>query len=290
MPKLKAVYESEAEIPEGYNELYQERGGRFELTGIEGVKTQADIDRMNTALVKERADHKVSRDELLNVKTALGDVDPTTIPATLEELEEARARLATLTAEGKLDESKIQDQITAAVTRAVGPVKRDLDAAQRQVTAEQKKLAEKDAENTKLQDGIKRDRMRSAIRDAAIAAKVIPAALDDAVLVGETMFELTTEGKLVTKNDAGVTPGLDPKEWTKDMMEKRPHWWPASQGGGAGGGRGGNLVGKDNPWSREGWNVTAQGQKVRELGAEKAAELANRVGAKLGDTKAPKAA
>jgi len=287
MPKLKTIYETEAEIPEGYSELYQERGGRFELTGIEGVKTQADIDRIQGALTKERGDHKVTKDELTTVKTSLGDVDPTTIPATLEELTEARARLATLTAEGKLDETKIQDQITAAVTRAVGPVKRDLDAAQRQIEAERKKTLEKEAENATLQSNIKRDKIRSAIRDAAIAAKVLPTAIDDAVLVGETMFELTDAGTLVTKNDASVTPGLDPKEWAKDMMERRPHWWPPSQGGGAGGGRGENLTGKGNPWSREGWNVTAQGAKVRELGAEKAAELAGRVGAKLGDTKPP---
>ena len=283
---LKAVYEKTDEIPEGFGELYRERGGKFELTGIEGVKTQADIDRINQALVKERADHKAAKDELTVVKTSLGEIDPTTIQATLEELEEARTRLATLTAEGKIDETKIQDQITAAVTRAVGPVKRDLDAAQRQIEAEKQKTLAKDAENIKLQNSIKQDKIRSAIRDAVVAAKVLPTAVSDAVLVGEGMFELTEAGTLVTKNDADVTPGLDPKEWAKDMMERRPHWWPASVGGGAGGGRGGNETGKGNPWSREGWNVTAQGAYVRAHGAAKAGEMAARVGGTLGATKA----
>ena len=33
--KLKTIYEKEEEIPEGYTDLYLERNGKFELTGIE---------------------------------------------------------------------------------------------------------------------------------------------------------------------------------------------------------------------------------------------------------------
>lgn len=291
MPKLKTVYETQEEIPEGYGDLYAEKNGKFELTGIEGVKTPADVERINSALAKERGDHKATKDKLTQVTTALGEIDPTTVPALVEELNEAKATLETLGKDGKINTEAQAAAIQAAVDRAVGPVKRDLDAAQRQLDTEKKKTAEKEAEVGTLQNSIKRDKMRSAIRDAAIAAKVLPTAIDDAVLVGEQMFELTEAGKLVTKNDAGVTPGLDPKEWAKDMMDKRPHWWPTTQGGGARGGTGVNATGKDNPWSPEGWNVTAQGQRIKELGPVKAAELAARVGAKIGQTKpTPKAA
>ena len=290
MPKLKTSYEKQEEIPEGYGELYVEKDGKWNLTGIEGVKTQADIDKLQEAARKEREATKVVKTQLDAIKTALGEIDPATIPASLEELNEARARLDTLTKEGKIDETKIQGQIDAAVTRAVGPVKRDLDAAQRQLEAERKKTIEKEAEKTALQESIKQERIRNTIRAAVTGGKtpVLPTAVDDAVLVGERMFDYTDDGKLVTKNDVGVTPGLDPAEWTKDMMERKPHWWPTSVGGGARGGGPGNVgIGKDNPWSAEGWNITAQGQKVREVGAAKAAEMAGKVGSKLGATKPP---
>ena len=73
-----------------------------------------------------------------------------------------------------------------------------------------------------------------------------------------------------------------PKDWIKEMEESRPHWFPLSQGGGARGGGGGVTTGKENPWSVEGWNVTGQGKVVREQGEAKAAEMAARVGSKLG--------
>src|SRR6202043_1957206 len=111
MPKLKTIYEKQEDIPEGYAELYAEKGGKFELTGIEGVKTKADLDRLNSALVKERGDHKTVKEQLAAVTAAIGDLDPTTIPAKLEELNDANARLATLTAEGKIDETKMAERI-----------------------------------------------------------------------------------------------------------------------------------------------------------------------------------
>jgi hypothetical protein len=283
--KLKTIYEKQEEIPEGFGELYAEKNGKFELNAIEGVKTQADIDRVNEALKKERGDHKIVREKL----QAFGEVDPATLPVLQEELAEAKARLDNLTAEGKLDETKVQAQIDAAVNRAVGPVTRDKDSLARQLEASKKIVADKEAEIASVKQEQQQERVRNTLRDAIIAAKVVPTAIDDAVLVGERMFELV-DGKLVTKNENGLTPGLNPKEWAKDMEEKRPHWFPTSVGGGAQGGKGGGTNVKDNPWSAAGWNLTRQGQVVKDIGEAKAAEMAARVGSSLGATKPAKAA
>lgn len=282
--KIKTLYDTAEDIPEGFADLFTEKNGKFELTGVEGVKTQADIDRVNNALVKERNDHKQVRERL----AAFGETDPATLPALQEELAEAKAKLETLEAQGNDQLTKVQAQIDAAVNRAVGPINRDKASLTSQLDAAKKLVAEKEAAIAKLEQEREQDSIRLAIRDAVIAAKVLPTAIDDAVLVGERMFE-RVDGKLVTKADNGMTPGLDPKEWAKDMMEKRPHWWPLSQGGNAQGGKGGNVSTKDNPWSEEGWNVTKQGQLVRELGEEKAAQLAARVGSKLGAVRPTKA-
>ena len=40
-----------------------------------------------------------------------------------------------------------------------------------------------------------------------------------------------------------------------------------------------------NPWTREGWSITRQGQVYKQVGAAKAAELAAEAGVQLGATK-----
>lgn len=282
---IKAIYTGIDEIPETFRELYSERGGQYVLTGVEGVKTQADLDKLNEALRKERTDHKTTRDRL----AAFGDLDPANIHATLEEAAENKTRIETLTKEGKLDESKLAERIQAAVNSAVGPVERDKKSLERQLEAQKKATAEKESLALQLQESIKQGKIEGALRDAAIASKVIPTAIDDAVLVGSRVFELNDHGEIVTKDGFGVVPGLSPKEYLKDMAEKRPHWWPPSVGGGAGGNRAGGGGG-DNPWSAGKWNVTAQGRYVREHGVDKAREMAARVGSTLGAVNPPKEA
>jgi hypothetical protein len=280
--KLKTIYEKQEDIPEGFVELFTEKNGKFELTAVEGVKTQADIDRVNSALVKERNDHKVAREKL----QLFGEFDPAALPVMQEELAEAKAKLEALTAEGNDQTVKVQAQIDAAVNRAVGPITREKESLARQVDAAKKAVAEKEGEVTKLQADIASEHTRLAIRDAAIAAKVLPTAIDDAVLVGESMFE-TVDGKLLTKGDKGITPGLSPKEWAKEMEEKRPHWFPTSVGGGAQGGKGGGSASKDNPFTAENWDITKQGTLYKE-NPEKAAQMAARAGVKIGATRPAK--
>lgn len=279
--KLKTIYDKEEEIPEGYTDLYIERNGKFEISGIEGVKTQADIDRVSEALRKEKTDHKASKELLAK----WGDLNPDEVPAALEELNEVKAQLATVTKDGKIDEGAMQERIDAAVTRAVGPLQRDKTSLEKQLDVQKKATADKDTEIGNLQGSIKKGKLEGVLRDTAIAAKIIPHAIDDAVMVGLTMFEQLEDGRIVTKDGCGVTPGLEPKEWAKDMQERRPHWWPPSQGGGSRGG--GGPTGRDagNPWSNAGWNITEQGRYIVKHGAEKAAEAAKSVGSRIGATK-----
>ena len=132
---------------------------------------------------------------------------------------------------------------------------------------------------------IKRGSVERAIRDEAIKLKLIPTAVDDAIMAGLDVLDVADDGAIVTKDKPGVTPGIGAGDWLKDMQDKRPHWWPQSQGGGAGqGGRSGGVPNRaDNPWSEEGWNMTKQGQLVKANEA-KAAETAKAVGSFIGAT------
>lgn len=286
--KIKTIYDTVEEIPDGFADLYTEKNGKFELTGVEGIKTQGDIDRISEALRKEKSDHKVSKEKL----NSFGDLNPTAVAEQAEELISVKAQLEALGDGHGLDEAKLEPIIEARLARIKGPLEREKTQLQRDLDAARGVVRERDTEIGTLKGSITQGQVDTAIRDAAAASKVIATAIDDAVLNGSRVFEVAEDGRVLTRdNIAGVTPGLEPKEWFKDMQEKRPHWWPQSVGGGSQGGRGGQISRSENPWSAEGWNLTKQGQMVTQHGVAKATEMAKAVGSKLGDTKpAPKAA
>jgi hypothetical protein len=281
--RLKTIYDTAEEIPEGYADLYTERNGRWELTGVEGVKTQADIDRVQSALVKERNDHKQTKAALVPFE----GLDPDQISANATALEEARAQLEAINKDGRIDETKLEPIIAARIRQAVAPLERDKTNLERQLDAQKKVVVEKDNEVVSLRTSITSENIERAVRDAASMEKVLPTALDDVTLRASRVFEKTEDGRIVTKDVPGTTPGLSPKEWLKDMQDKAPHWWPTSVGSGAQGGSGarGTYGGANNPWSKEGWSLTKQGALVRQLGEAKAGEIAAQVGCKIGDTK-----
>jgi len=285
---LKTIYATEEEIPEGYKDLYTERNGQWELTGIQGVKTQADVDRVQQALVKERTDHKATKTAL----QAFGELDPSQVHERLENYESMEQQLEALKAGGAFDEEKMEPIIQSRVRQALGPIEREKTTLQRKLDEANKKITEKDGEVGTLKMTITTGSIERAVSDAAVKAKVLPTAITDAVMRARSVFEITEDNRIITKDNSGSTPGLSPDEWFKEQSEKAPHWWPASVGGGSrgAGGPGSQYSGAANPWSREGWNITKQGQFVREHGEVKATEMAARVGAKLGDTKPPAAA
>lgn len=280
--KLKAVYGSAEEIPEGYADLYTERNGQWEFTGLEGVKTQADIDRIQSALTKERKDHKEAKDKL----AAFADIDPEAVHTMETELESAKAQLEAINKDGRIDETKLEPIIAARVKQATGPLERDKSNLERRI---EKLTGEKTAAETEvgnLKQSIVTGGIERQVRDAAAGDKVLSSALDDVAYRGLRVFEQTEDGRVITKDIPGVVPGLSVKEWLADLKDKAPHFWPLSAGGGSGGGEGGRVTGKSNPWSKEGWNVTAQGAYLTAHGEAKAKTLAESVGSKIGATKA----
>lgn len=282
MAKLKTIYDTAEDIPEGYAELYVERNGKMELTGIEGVKTQTDIDTLQGALRKEKTDHKAAKEALLK----FADINADEVHAQLDELAETKARLEAVTKDGKLDEAKLEPIIEARIRKISAPLERDKNLLTRQLTDAQKAVEAANKERDGLRTTLTESSIERAIREAAQNSKLISTAIEDAVAQGVRVFEVAEGGDIITRDGVGVTPGIRPTDWLKDMQEKRPHWWPQSVGGGAGGGRGGAVNRADNPWSAEGWNLTKQGQVVRTQGIDKANVMAGQVGSKVGDTKA----
>lgn len=287
---LKTIYATAEEIPEGYADLYTERNGQWELTGVQGVKTQGDVDRVQEALRKEKADHKATKSSL----QAFGDLDPTQVHERLENYDSLNEQLEALKAGGAFDEEKMEPIIQSRVRQALGPIEREKTTIQRKLDEATKKIVEKDGEVGTLKSTIVSGTIERAVSDAAIKAKLLPTAITDAVMRARQIFEVTEDNRIITKDNSGSTPGLAPDEWFKEQIEKAPHWWPASVGGGSQGsnkgGPGGGYAGANNPWSKQGWNITKQGALVRQLGETKAGEIAALAGSHIGATAAAEAA
>ena len=279
MSELKTVYDNEDDIPESvenFRELFVEKNGKFELTGISGIQTPANVARLQTGLEKERDAHKATKERL----KVWGDMDHEDVVSKLDRIPELEAA-----AKGKLDDQAIEEIVQR---RLDGTLKSKLGPIERENT---KLKRERDEFAEKIGTFEQRETRRS-IRDetgkALLAAKVIPEAHEDALFLAERLMEVTEDGNVITKDGNGVPPGLHPADWLTEIQDKKPHWWPPAVGGGARGSRGGTTFGGPNPWSADGWNMTAQGQYVRAHGTEKASRLAEAAGTKIGGER-PKA-
>lgn len=264
---IKAVVETLDDIDEPFRTLYTERDGKYELTGVEGMKTQADIDRLQSALTKERNDHKSVKDKL----HSFGDLDADEVHNKLDRMIELEAA-----AGGKIDEAKMEELLEGRLRVKLGPLEREL----KQVRTERETLAETVGT---YETAERRRTVHGAVRAACKGAKLDDGPIEDALLLSERVFEIAEDGKTVlTKDGMGCTPGVSPEVWLSEMQPKRPHWWGPSQGGGSRPGSTFNAV--DNPWSAENWNVTKQNQLTTE-NRTRAEQMAKSAGTAIGGLK-----
>lgn len=260
---IKAVVESLDEVEEKYHDLYTERDGKFELTGVEGMRTEADVTRVQSSLTKERNDHKSAKEKL----RAFGDLDPVTVRETLDRIPELEAAAA-----GKLDDAAINGIVETRIKTRVAPLERELGVLKTQV-------AEKDVVIGNYATRDRQTAIAGAISKAAKAAGVTDSAIEDAVVLGERVFELDEHGEVRARDGVGCTPGIEPQVWLTEMQDKKPHWWGESFGGGANPRNTGKGV--VNPWSHEHWNSTAQ-SKIYKESPTRAEQLAKSAGTTLG--------
>lgn len=280
MAKIKIVYDKQDDVPEAHRELYEEKEGKWHLTGVEGLKTPADVAALQKVVDTERKRTKEAEAKLAKFV----DVDLDKYQAAVDEVDELKARIEALGKGGQLDEAKLDTIVQGRVKRALAPVERDRDALKAKLATAEGKVLE-------LGGTITRGKLETVLRKAAADIKVVSSAMEDVVLVGSTIFELDEQtGNPMTRELPGVTPGLSPAEWLRDQQSVRSHWWPLSQGGGARGINGASFSTGVNPWSAEGWNVTEQGRFMTQHGAERAGQAAKMAGTTIGgDKPAPRA-
>lgn len=272
MDPLELSYDNISAVPEAFRGLYEEKEGKAVLTKINGLKTQADINNISEALRKEREDHKAAK-SLLAPWQNFGK-KPEEIQAQLDRIAELEAAGG-----GKIDEAKLSQLVEARLGQKTAPLERQL----RELTTNYETATR---ERDEARSIISRREMSDAVRAVAGEMKVLGTAIPDVELFAQMALERQEDGSYITKQGiSGVTPGVDVKTMLKDLQKIRPHWWPASEGGGAGGSGGGRDG--DNPWSAGGWSLTKQGEYIKAHGLAAAQAAAKSVGSAVGATKPP---
>lgn len=275
---LKAVVDKLDDVPESLHGEYKEtvdpktKAVLFVLD-LEGY----DSLPATRKLKDENGQHRIAAREAkakLERYTSLGDPDE--VLSKLDRIPELEAA-----AEGKLDEAKISTIVETRVKAKLAPVERERDGLKTQ-------LGELKTEN----DGLKGERRTRTIHDAVRGALRKSAgfqgtAEEDALLFAERMLDLDEEGRVVTKDGVGVTPGVDAAIWLQEMQPKKTHWWGPTVGGGAGGNRNGAAGGGGaNPFSHDHWNITEQGNIAR-ADRRRAEQLAKAAGTTIGGGRPP---
>jgi len=273
---LKLKYQKKDDIPQGREDLYIEKDGEWHFVGVEGIKTQTDVDRVMLGLSKERDEHKGTKAKL----AVWEGLDRADVDAKLARLEELEVAAKDSISKAEMDK-KLDELAEVRVKNRMLPVERERDGLKKKLEETEKAVAALTAEkNQRI--------VHDKIREAAVAAKVMPEVMADVLLLSDNVFELTEDGKgLLTKENAyGVDAGLTPESFFQTQQERRSYWWPASTGGGSKGSGGkGGAGGGSNPWAAETWNLTEQGKYVREHGMEKAQQMAKLAGATVNGPK-----
>lgn len=267
---IKFRYDSKDDVPEAHAALYTEVDGGWELTGVTGIKTTKDTERLQTSLNKERTAHKAT-------KAKLKDWDGLEHDEVVEQLD--RIHELEAAAGGKLDAAKIDE---LASKKADAKVKTATAPLERQITKLTESNTELTTANTSLTADAGTRSMQDALRPLMAKAGVRPEHHDDVFLYANRDIERSEEGAFTAKSSSKVAPGADLEGWLSDMVESRPGWLPASAGAGAKPGTAGGGSAK-SAFTHDGWNMGAQGAYLTEHGQEKAEAMALAAGSpKLG--------
>ncbi len=253
----------ETDVPAEFHSLYSEKEGKMMLTEVTGIRTEADVTRLSTALAKERKDHRAVKDTLAELAD-YGGIEE--IKVKLDKFPELE-----IAATGKVDEKSLEPIIEARIKTKLSPLQRDLEKAKTE-------LAEKTAKVLDYETKENRTMIQSQILKA-VKGKVQDDAVEDILIYADIHFTKDETGAIVTKDNVGVTPGVDPTVWLSEMLTKRSHWALESIGHGVGGNKG--IVGGSNPFSHDGWNMTEQG-KIAAANPARAEQLAKSAGTTVG--------
>ena len=250
---LEAVIQDKAKIPEGLAAHYVETDGVFRLD-VTGMKTQKDFDDYADALKKRLTDAGADFAKKQGAGLSRDDV--------LEVVEGALKKFAGPGVKPKPGNGADGGDGDGDVDARLHDLERNLASVTKELDTAKK---ERDEALGKSKDTT----IKNELTKAANSAGATPEGVSNLVTLAEPDFELSQAGDVVTKLEArtGVSPNQKPEDYFATVARDKAFrmFWPKSVGAGADGdgaggpGTGGDL-GKGNPFSKAGWNMTAQGK------------------------------
>jgi hypothetical protein len=240
---LKLEYSTQAEIPTGLENHYTPRDGKFVLA-IEGdVVPKAQLEQFrntNISILKER-------DELREKVKGFEGLNPEDVRKAISERD---------TLKGQLEKGGGSD-IDKVIAARLNPVLEQLTGLKSQLETKEKELRVKTVNEAVISEATRKGLKPGAHEDLLLRA-------GRAVTVdGGAIRVVGADGKVRYRAADGTTP-MDLGDWVGELFSSAPHLFESNSGGGAAGnGSGGaGTAGDVNPWKKETFNLTKQGQLV----------------------------
>lgn len=240
---LAAIVDSLENVPEAIRGFYKPVEDKFVLDA--DVESHPQVQGLRGAY---RSDHEL----VTKLKGELGkfkDID-TDRWAKLKDVREEDLELLETLRNGKETQKHTNGasptfDLEAEIEKRLAPVK---TAHRTELEKREALLRAAEAEREQIRADMKRTRIETSLMAACAEAGVLPTAVEDVVYLGQRYFKVNDTGDVVATDVSGVelfgTDGkpMRPREWIMTRGADKAHWFPLSNGGGAGGGRyGGDL-------------------------------------------------
>lgn len=250
---LKYQIDSLDGLEENLHSLYKEDNGKY-LLDVEGVKSSADFDRVNTALVSERKLSKQHKDAHSAWESKFTGKTPDQVFAELEQIPVLIAE-----SQGKVDSKKMQEVAEITAKQRMAPLEHEIT-----------KLKQAQAERDQVIEQFKSADRRRTIHDAVRALAGKEGFQEQAyagpegalMLLAEKYLTINSIGEVVVAEGAKpYTEGLGLKEALGEIKQHHSYLLKPSVGGGASGNNGTSST-SNNPF--KGNDLTARGKHMKE--------------------------
>jgi len=268
---LKSSYDSKDDIPEGAQDHYQEQSdGSYKLQLKDGTKTKADVQRVKSALDKEKDIRKEQDSVLKELDIKVYD-------------------------DGSYDEQKVEELKNPSTGSNNDLDEEEIREDERQKWREEKEelVNERQAAIEKGKNDFRNRRIKEALAKQGfenvdmLENFLLLSQNRDTEDYNEVRRHLSTVEVKETENGYEIAGGsVGDKQGFQDAMEKisqlgiSKHYQPGPDNKGGGSSNNGKSVTDDNPYDEEAYNLTEQA-KLEDQNPERAKQLANEAGVEL---------
>lgn len=254
---VRGVVEILDEVEEPLRKYYTEgEDGKFRLQA-EGLVPKVKLDEFRKTNIE--SGKRISElEEKLASHEAIGE-DPQELAKEVRELRELRRRV---------EDKDLVDKkgFESALERRTSEMKATFDSSTKALAeARDQAIAERDQAIARHHRAI----IDREISDAALANGVRGSAVPDLLARAERSgWVMSERGRVVMRDEDAIAIGADgitpltPREWINGQLrDQAPHFFDMPTGGGSLG-SGASGAGGKNPWSKDNWNMTEQGQII----------------------------